>query len=70
MNTIEKRNLVYAKFTAERAADGARELLDSKYATSQMSEKEIAALRSCAEFLQKIRVRFKKKYDKEKAWED
>lgn len=69
MNTIEKKNLVSAKFDAERAASGARELLDSKFVEDYLSEKEQKALKSCAEYLTALETKFNKLYNKEKAWE-
>lgn len=69
MNTIEKKNLVSAKFDAERAADNVRDLLDSKFVEDYLSEKELKALANCAEFLTALEKRFDKMYKKEKAWE-
>ena len=69
MNTIEKKNLVSAKFDAERAASNARDLLDSKFVEGYLSEKELKALENCTEFLAALEKRFTKMYEKNKAWE-
>jgi len=70
MNTIEKKNLSFAKFKAEKAASNARNLLDSKFVENYLSEKELKALERCTEFLMELEKRFSKMYYETEAWKE
>ena len=68
MTSIEKAFVCAAKFTSERAADSARDLLDSKYVAENLTEAELANLEKCAIFLTRIAKRFDNQYNKNEAW--
>ena len=68
MDAMTKKFVCDANFTAERAADNTRDLMDSKYVASQLTEAERQNLEKCAVFLTRIAKRFKDQYDKNKAW--
>lgn len=70
MTQIEKANVCKVKYRADDAARGSQALLDSKIVEEILTEKELAALETCADFLTKVRDKINKVYDDQKAWEN
>ena len=65
---MERKTLCTLKYRADDAARGARTLVDSKLTEELITEKELTALKSCAEFLTKMQSRIDKLYDETEAY--
>lgn len=69
-NVMTKKFICDAHFTSDTAADKVRELMDSKYVASQLTEAERQNLEKCAIFLTRLAKRFKDQYNTTKAYMD